>query len=205
MLNSVILYVALPIVALILSSFAVAYTSILNFKLTLSFLFGVGYFFLPIGKHMVKQLMVTELNKTAKRDISKIVATKDDKIMEIYKLSSKSEAAELKRKAEILLKLAKTNSLISSQDAKKYMKTNNIWQVHGFFYSFLNMYSDPEYQQEKIKNQTAKKYSKRELLVKKAMLGQKNKVRYVDLLVNSLTKKNIFNINNKLRELSVPS
>lgn len=205
MLNSVVLYVVLPIVAFLFASFAVAYTSILNFKLTLSFLFGVGYFLFPTGKNMVRELMVTELNKVAKRDISQIVATKDDKIMEIYKLSNKSEAEELKRKAASFLKLAKNNSLISSEDAKKYMKMNNIWQIHGFFYSFLNMYSSPEYQQESMKNQSSKKYSKRELLVKKALLGKKNKVRYVDLLVNSLTEKKIFNISKELREFSVPS
>lgn len=205
MLNLVILYVVLPLVALLFASFAVAYTAILNLKLTVSFLSGVVYFSFPMGKNMVKKIMANELNKTAKKDISKIVATKDDKIMEIYKLSSKSEAAELKRKAEILLKLAKTDSLISSKDAKKFMKTNNIWQIHGFFYSFLNMFSDPEYQQEKLKNQSERKYSKRELLVKRAMIGKKNKVPYIDLLVNSLTKKNIFNINKKLREFSVPS
>lgn len=205
MLNSIILYAVLLIMVTLLSSFAIAYTSILNFKLTISFFSDFIYFSTPIGREMMKEAMSEELNKNVKKDIGRIASSKDSDLMKIYNFSEKSEAAELKHKAKIVLESNRSASLISKQDAKAFMKDNNLWGVYGFFYSYLQIYSDVKYQHDQLGDTVKRNVNKRQVLVSKALIRQRANTGYQKLVSENFVGKNIFSINKKLRVFSVPN
>lgn len=205
MLNSIIFYAVLLIMVILLSFFAIAYTSILNFKLTISFFSEFIYFSTPFGRETMKEVMSEVLSKNVRKGIASIASSKDSDLMKIYNFSDKSEAAELKRQAKIVLESQRSDSLISKQEAKAFMKDNNLWGVYGFFYSYLQIFSDVKYQHEQLGDTVKRNVNKRQVLVSKALIRQSANTGYQNLLSEYPVGKNIFNINKKLRVFSVPN